>query len=309
MSETIHEQTVLAAEDGHNIHLQTWAPAGDRRGTIQLLHGLGEHIMRYERFAQAAVARGYIVYGHDHRGHGLSEGDRGFFADEDGWHKVVEDVRVVNDHIRSRHPVAPVIMLAHSMGSFIGETFAMHYGARLQGLLLSGSSRPQRLQVMPGRLLAKLESFRVGKRGNSALINALGFSAFNRPFRPVRTEMDWLSRDEAEVDLYLADPLCGGPFTCGLWLDFMAGLQELASDHAVTRIPSDLPVLVSGGSVDPVGGEKGMTRLTMQYMQTLHQRVKLKIYPDGRHEMLNEVNRDEVTADWLDWIDQVSGSE
>ena len=308
MSETKHEQTILSAEDGHKIHLQTWSPAGDPCGAIQLLHGLGEHIMRYERFAEAAVARGYIVYGHDHRGHGLSEGDRGYFADEDGWHKVVEDVRVVNDHIRAAHPSAPVVMLAHSMGSFIGETFAMHYGARLQGLLLSGSSRPQRLQVMPGRLLAKLESFRVGKRGNSALINALGFSAFNRPFRPVRTEMDWLSRDEAEVDRYLADPLCGGPFTCGLWLDFMAGLQELASDHAVTRIPSDLPVLVSGGSVDPVGGEKGMTRLAMQYMQTLHQRVKLKIYPEGRHEMLNEINRDEVTADWLDWIDQVAGS-
>jgi alpha-beta hydrolase superfamily lysophospholipase len=120
--------------------------------------------------------------------------------------------------------------------------------------------------------------------------------------------MDWLSRDEAEVDLYLADPLCGGPFTCGLWLDFMAGLHELASDHALARIPADLPILISGGSADPVGGEKGMTRLAMQYMQTLHQRVKLKIYPEGRHEMLNEVNRDEVTADWLDWIDQVAGS-
>jgi alpha-beta hydrolase superfamily lysophospholipase len=308
MSEAHHEQTILAAEDGHKIHLQSWTPASDPRGAIQLLHGLGEHIMRYERFAKAAVARGYVVYGHDHRGHGLSEGDRGYFADEDGWHKVIEDVRVVNEHIRDRHPAAPVIMLAHSMGSFIGEAFAMHYGARLQGLLLSGSSKPARLQVMPGRLLAKLESFRVGKRGNSALINALGFSAFNRPFRPVRTEMDWLSRDEAEVDRYLADPLCGGPFTCGLWLDFMAGLQELASDHAVTRIPADLPVLISGGSADPVGGEKGMTRLAMQYMQTLHQRVKLKIYPDGRHEMLNEVNRDDVTADWLDWIDEVSGS-
>ncbi len=307
MSETKHEQTVLAAEDGHKIHLQTWAPAGEPRGVIQLLHGLGEHILRYERFATAAVGRGYVVYGHDHRGHGLSEGDRGYFADKDGWHKIVEDVRVVHEHIREQHETKPVILLGHSMGSFIAQTFAMHYGARLQGLLLSGSSRPQRLQVLPGRLLAKLESFRVGKRGDSALINAIGFGAFNRPFRPVRTEMDWLSRDEAEVDLYLADSRCGAPFTCGLWLDFLAGLYELGSDHAITRIPADLPILISGGSADPVGGEKGMTRLAMQYMQTLHQRVKLKIYPEGRHEMLNEVNREEVTADWLDWIDQTAG--
>ena len=308
MSEMKHEQTVLAADDGHEIHLQTWAPTGEPCGVIQLLHGLGEHIRRYERFAQAAVERGYVVYGHDHRGHGFSAGDRGYFADDNGWHRITEDVRVVNDHILEKHASKPVIMVAHSMGSFIGETFAMHYGARLQGLLLSGSSWPQRLQVLPGRLLAKLESFRVGKRGNSALINALGFSAFNRPFRPVRTEMDWLSRDEAEVDLYLADSLCGGPFTCGLWLDFLGGLYELASDHALTRIPADLPILISGGSVDPVGGEKGMTKLAMHYMQTMHQRVKLKVYPEGRHEMLNEVNRDEVTSDWLDWIDQVAGS-
>lgn len=309
MSESNHEQTLLVAEDDHKIHLQTWTPGGEPCGVIQLLHGLGEHIRRYGRFAQAAVGRGYVVYGHDHRGHGLSAGDRGYFADEDGWHKVIEDVRVVNDHIQEKHETKPLVMVAHSMGSFIGETFAMHYGARLQGLLLSGSSWPQRLQVLPGRLLAKLESFRVGKRGNSALINGLGFSAFNRPFRPVRTEMDWLSRDESEVDRYLADSLCGGPFTCGLWLDFLAGLYELGSDQALNRIPADLPVLISGGSADPVGGEKGMTKLAMHYMQTLHQRVKLKIYPEGRHEMLNEVNRDEVTADWLDWIDQVTKSK
>ena len=308
MNEARHEETILTADDGHRIHVQTWAPDGDPVGAIQLVHGLGEHIKRYGRFAEAAAARGYVVYGHDHRGHGLSEGERGYYADENGWHKVVEDARVVNDHLRENYAGKPVVLLGHSMGSFIAENFAMHYGARLQGLLLSGSTWPQRIQLLPGRLLAKLESFRVGKRGNSALINALGFGAFNRPFRPVRTEMDWLSRDEAEVDKYIADPHCGGPFTCGLWLDFMGGLYELGSDHALTRIPADLPVLITGGSVDPVGGEKGMTRLAMHYMQTLHQRVKLKIYPDGRHEMLNEINRGEVTADWLDWIDQVTGS-
>ena len=272
-------------------------------GTIQLLHGVGEHIMRYERFAKAAVLRGYVVCGHDHRGHGVSAGDRGYFADENGWQKIVEDVRVVNDHIHSTWGSKPVFLLAHSMGSFIGQTFAMQYGARLSGLLLSGSSWPQRLQLLPGRFLAKLESWRLSKRGRSALLNGLGFGAFNRRFRPIRTEMDWLTRDEAEVDKYLADPLCGGLFTCGLWLDFLGGLFELGSVHGLARIPADLPILITGGATDPVGGEKGMARLAMHYMQTSHQRVKLKIYPEGRHEMLNEVNREEVTADWLDWIE------
>lgn len=308
MNEPSRKETTLEAEDGHRIHLQSWASGDNPRGVIQMLHGLGEHIGRYDRFANAALGRGYVVYGHDHRGHGRSEGERGYFADAQGWHKVIEDVRLVNDHIRESHPALPVVLLGHSMGSFIAETFAMHYGERLRALLLSGSSWPLRIQTLPGRLLAKLESLRVGKRGNSAMVNALGFNAFNRPFRPIRTEMDWLSRDEAEVDRYIADPLCGGPFTCGLWLDFLGGLYELGSDHALTRIPADLPILITGGSADPVGGEKGMTRLAMHYMQTLHQRVKLKIYPDGRHEMLNETNRDEVTADWLDWIDQFAVS-
>lgn len=309
MNEPRHEQTVLEAEDGHRIHLQTWSPARDAVGVIQVLHGLGEHIGRYSRFAKAAAGRGYVVYGHDHRGHGLSEGERGYFAEENGWHKVVDDVRVVNDHVREAHAAKPVVLLGHSMGSFIAETFAMHYGARLNGLLLSGSNWPQRIQLLPARLLAKLESFRVGRRGNSNLINAIGFGAFNRPFRPVRTEMDWLSRDEAEVDRYVADPLCGGPFTCGLWLDFLGGLYELGSDHSITRIPADLPILITGGGADPVGGDKGMTRLAMHYMQTLHQRVKLKVYPEGRHEMLNEINREDVTSDWLDWIDQTARSK
>jgi alpha-beta hydrolase superfamily lysophospholipase len=306
MNEPRHAETILNAQDGHEIHLRAWAPEGDPVGAIQLLHGLGEHIGRYERFAVAAVGRGYAVYGHDHRGHGTSEGERGYFADDSGWNKVVEDVRVVNDHVREIHATKPVVMLGHSMGSFIAETFAMHYGARLRGLLLSGSSWPPRIQTLAGRVLAKIESLRLGRRGNSALVNALGFGAFNRPFRPVRTEMDWLSRDEAEVDRYIDDPLCGGPFTSGLWLDFLGGLYDLGSDHSLARIPADLPILITGGSADPVGGEKGMTRLAMHYMQTLHQRVKLKIYPNGRHEMLNEVNREEVTADWIDWIDQLT---
>ena len=303
MTAARHEEITLAADDGHAIHLRAWIPTGDPVGAIQLLHGLGEHIMRYDRFATSAVARGYAVFGHDHRGHGDSAGERGYFADEDGWRMIIEDVRVVNDHIRSACGSKGLFLLAHSMGSFIGQTFAMHHGARLSGLLLSGSSWPQRTQLLPGRVLAKLESWRVGKRGHSALINALGFGAFNRGFRPTRTEMDWLTRDEAEVDKYLADPLCGGPFTCGLWMDFLGGLFELGSDRALARIPADLPVLITGGSADPVGGEKGMTRLAMRFMQTAHQRVKLKIYPEGRHEMLNEINREAVTADWLDWLD------
>ncbi len=138
--------------------------------------------------------------------------------------------------------------------------------------------------------------------GSIGLLHKLGFGNFNKPFEPARTELDWLSRDEAEVDKYVSDPLCGGPYSCGLWLGLLSGLFGVASDKAISRIPSDLPILISGGESDPVGGDSGMTRLAMHYAQTLHQRIKVKIYADGRHEMLNETNRDEVTSDWLDWV-------
>ena len=293
---------VLATADGHNIHLRIWHPDGEVAGVIQLLHGLGEHVARYERFAAAANARGFVVCAHDHRGHGGYDDDAGYFADKDGWNLVVDDVQVAYEHIREQFPKLPIVLLGHSMGSYVAQSFAMQYGAKLSALLLSGSMWPQRAKLLPAMLIARFESLRLGKLGTSALLNKLGFGDFNSRFEPARTEMDWLSRDEHEVDLYIADTLCGGPYTCGLWMDVLGALFELGSDHALNRIPADLPILISGGSDDPVGGEDSITRLTMHYAQTGHQRLTMKLYPEGRHEMLNETNRDEVTSDWLDWI-------
>jgi alpha-beta hydrolase superfamily lysophospholipase len=297
-----HRTQVLAAVDGHDIHMQLWEPEGDPAGIVQVLHGLGEHADRYARFASAAVAGGFTVVCHDHRGHGPHATEPGHFADTNGWHKVNKDVKDVNDAIREAYPEVPVIMLGHSMGSFLAQTFAMHYGGKLSGLVLSGSTWPSRFELLPARLIARIEAWRLGVAGKSPLLARLGFGAFNKQFTPTRTEFDWLSRDETEVDKYLADPMCGGPFSCSLWLDFIGGLFDLSTDHAVSRIPFDLPILISGGGADPVGGDKGMTKLAMRYAQTLHQRLTVKIYEDGRHEMLNEINRDQVTADWLGWI-------
>lgn len=293
---------VLATPDGHEIHLRIWHPDGEFVGVIQLLHGLGEHIDRYERFAAAANARGFVICAHNHRGHGKDDDTAGYFADRNGWHLLVDDAHVAHEHIREQFPNLPIVLLGHSMGSYVAQTFAMHYGAKLSGLLLSGSMWPQRAKLLPAILLARIEALRLGKRGKSALLDQLGFGDFNKRFEPARTELDWLSRDENEVDLYIADPLCGGPYTCGLWIDVLGALFELGSDAALNRISAGLPILITGGSDDPVGGEESMTRLTMHYAQTGHQRVTMKLYPEGRHEMLNETNRDEVTADWLDWI-------
>ncbi len=296
----------LIAPDRRSIPLYVWEPQGPARGVVQILHGLGEHAGRYARFAGAASARGYRVVAHDHRGHGPGARRRGHFAPAKGWALLEIDALCVRDHIASLDPDLPVVLLGHSMGSYLAQYFAMHYGSRFNGLVLSGSGWPQRLRIAPGFALAWLLRLAGGRTRNSPLLTGLGFDSMNRRFEPGRTDMDWLSRDEAEVDEYIADPLCGGPYTAGLWFDFLGGLLAVSSDTALARIPAEMPILVTGGSNDPVGGEAGMGELMLRLAQTGHSRLTLKLYPEGRHEMLNEINRDEVTRDWLDWIDRVT---
>lgn len=296
------------AGDGHAVRLRIWAPPGRPAAVIQILHGLGEHGGRYARFARAAQKANMVVAVHDHRGHGADSAHPGHFADKYGWSCLLTDARAVNRLVVERFPDVPLVLLGHSMGSFLAQHYAMQYGNELAGLLLSGATWPSRFEIVPAMAIAAFESWRLGLRGNSDLLHALGFAAFNKPFRPARTEYDWLSRDTAEVDRYSEDPLCGGAYSCALWRDLLGALFTLGGDSALEKIPVTLPILITGGTADPVGGDNGMTRLATHYAQTSHQRLTVKIYPGGRHEMLNEINRDEVMADWLAWIDATSRS-
>lgn len=303
-----HRRSILRAADEHEIPVQVFEPADHTAVIIQILHGLGEHADRYARFAAAAAERDFAVCVHDHRGHGSHSAHKGHFADGGGWKALVDDVRTVNQFARETLGEKPVVLLGHSMGSFIAQSYAMHYGSELAALILSGSTWPSRLRLLPAQALAKIESWRHGVRGTSALLDKLGFDNFNKPFEPARTESDWLSRDTEEVDKYIADPLCGGPYTTRMWLDLLGGMREIASDKALLRVPAAVPILITGGEVDAVGGDKGMTKLLQHYAQTSHQRLKVMIYDDARHELLNETNRDQVTSDWLNWIDVVTRS-
>lgn len=302
------EQQRLSAGDGHEIRAFSWQPEERASCIVQVLHGLGEYAGRYRRFAEAASARGYAVVAHDHRGHGPGDPTPRHFADKDGWKKLTDDVETVHKSIREQFADTPVVLLGHSMGSFVAQSFAMHYADKLAGMILSGCTWPSRAELLPAWLIAHIEKLRLGAGGSSGLLEALGFGKFNKRFEPARTPYDWISRDEGEVDKYVADVRCGGPFTCAVWLDMMRGLFAISSDHALSRIRSDLPILISGGSLDPVGGENGMGKLALHYAQTWHQHLTVKIYEGGRHEMLNEVNRDEVTRTWLDWIRSVTGA-
>ncbi len=287
----------------HTIPVYLWEPAGEATAVIQVFHGLGEHSARYQRFAETAVNLGYAVCAHDHRGHGPEAEKQGFFAADHGWTSLVDDGYGVTGFLRTRFPDKPVVLLGHSMGSYIAQAYARRFGADISALILSGSTWPARGLLFFGRLLARMVAWRNGIEVHSPLLDKIGFGDFNKRFEPARTELDWLSRDEVEVDKYIADPLCGGPYTTGLWIDLLGGLQEISKSDALRQIPVDLPILITGGADDPVGGERGTQQLAAHYEQTGHNKLSTKIYAGGRHEMFNETNRDEFTADLLRWIE------
>ncbi len=295
-------QTFRIPYAGRNIFVRRWAPEGAPKAAVQIAHGLSEHSARYERFANALTAENYVVYANDHRGHGpeCPPEDLAFFADRDGWRACLDDLAAVADKIGEREGNIPRVFFGHSMGSFLGQTFIAEHGKDLKAAVLSGTSGPPPAILGLGKLVAALERWRLGPKGKSPLVRALLFDELNKPFRPARTRSDWLSRDEKEVDKYVADPLCGFNSTNSLALDLMGALQTLASPKLAARIPKNLPIYLVRGSRDPVS--VSLPGLVDVYRAAGLTDVTVKIYPEARHETLNEINRDEVTADLIAWL-------
>ncbi len=285
------------------MHGTQWLPNAGPRAIVQLFHGLGEHHLRYARFATGLTAQHLLLVAHDHRGHGAHTETPGWFAENDGWQTLSDDALLVTQYIEAQYPGLPIILFGHSMGSYVAQSFAMQHSDRLAALVLSASTWPEAAKLTVGRWLAAFEAWRHGAMYRSPLLHKIGFGDFNKRFEPARTALDWLSGDAAEVDRYIADPLCGGPYTCGLWLDLLHGLGDIGNASALALIRSDLPILLTGGAADPVGGERGIGKLARHYRDSGHGAVTVQIYPDGRHEMLNETNRDEFTLDVIAWMD------
>lgn len=298
--------TFAIVRDGAAIFVRRWAPEGPPRATVQIAHGLAEHSARYERLATALTAAGYAVYASDHRGHGTASApaDLGFFAEEDGWRKCLDDLWGVNRRIAADFPRLPIVFMGHSMGSIMGQQFIAEHGGDLAGAVLSGTSGAPPAILPLGRLLARLERWRLGPRGHSALLQKMLFQEFNKPFKPARTGFDWLSRDPAEVDKYIADPLCGFPFTVQLAVDLLDAVGPIAAKETIARIPKGLPIYILSGARDPLGSQ--LQGLTKAYRDAGLTKVTTRIYPDARHEMLNETNRDEVTADLIGWLKTIA---
>jgi alpha-beta hydrolase superfamily lysophospholipase len=297
----------LDAPDGVSLFTYSWLPDIPPKAVVQIAHGLAEHAGRYARLAEALSDRGYAIYANDLRGHGRtakSAADLGFFAEHDGWNKCIGDLWRLNRQIATRHPGLPIVLFGHSMGSFLAQQLISDHGEGFAGAVLSASNGKPPVLAMIARQFARLERLRVGPRGRSALMHALLFATFNRPFRPARTPFDWLSRDPAEVDKYVADPLCGFGSTAQLYIDLLVALGEIATPARQARIPKGLPIYIFNGSHDPVATNIG--QLLAAYQAAGLENVTHRVYREGRHESLNEINRDEITRDLITWLDVVT---
>lgn len=295
-----------SARDGCSIHALEWAPEGPPRGIVHLVHGISEHIGRYDETARFLAEHGFLVCGEDHLGHGrtVTDGSYGFFAPENGWTLAARDVRALRKLEGARHPNLPYFLLGHSMGSFLTRTYLILWPGTVSGAVLMGTGQEPAPLVALGKRISALECRRLGPRGVSPLVHTLSLGAYNRRFRPSRTPSDWLSRDPAEVDAFLADPLCQSRPTVSLFRDMMGGLQLIARRDQLARMDPSVPVCFLSGQEDPVGGMgRGVEQVVRIFQDAGCRDLSLHLYPGARHELFHEQNRREVWADLLDWLE------
>ena len=292
--------------DGSRAWLYTWLPASEPKAVVQVVHGMAEHAGRYARLAQALNTQGIAVYAQDLPGHGRTAANidaLGHVADEGSWAQLLAAVHGVRAHIEQQHADLPLFLLGHSMGSFIAQHHLVEHGAGLAGAVLSATSGTLGPLRAIGLKLNQIEISLFGPQYRSALTEALTFKTFNKAFKPTRTGSDWLSRDLAEVDAYVADPYCGFRCSAALWAGLLKSGASLLHAKRLARIPASLPVLLIAGSIDPVcTGGRGTHLLAEHYRKAGLGEVTTLIYEGARHELLNETCREAVTADVLDWL-------
>ncbi|GIN87231.1 alpha/beta hydrolase [Heyndrickxia sporothermodurans] len=299
----------LKMDDHIDIHLRKWIVDGKQpRAILQLSHGMAEHIERYDDFAKFLIEKNIFVFGNDHRGHGKT-GEKakihGFFAEENGFERVVDDLYSVNKHIHDEYPNTPIFLMGHSMGSFLARRYIQKYSHTINGLIISGTGGNPGIAGKLGKRVAKWEIRRNGGKAPSTTLNRLAFGAFNKHIPSPKTEFDWLTSDPSEVDKYMNDPFCGFICSSGYFYDLFTGLEIIHQNQNIQQIPKDLPIFMFSGDKDPVGGNlKGVRQVLEQYRQNGLENIEYKFYKEGRHEMLNEINKAEVYDAIYTWLNK-----
>lgn len=302
-----NEFTFPSADGRTAIHAVEWLPEGDVRAVLQISHGVAEYILRYEPFAEYLTARGFAVAGHDHLGHGgsVAEGAaRLYFGPRGSWSWVVDDLYTRRQLAGKRFPGVPCFLLGHSMGSFLARTYLIRYPGTVDGAVLMGTGQQSPALIAGGRAVAAAESARIGEDRASPLVEKLAFGAYNKRFAPNRTANDWLSVSTENVDRYLADPLCGGTPTSGLFREMLGGLTFIAKPENLKRMNLNTPVLFISGEMDPVGDcGRGVKKAFRSFQKAGVRDVSLQLYPELRHEILCEDCRETVYGDIFQWLE------
>jgi len=304
------ESFILDTSSGTRLHYYRWLPDADVLGTIVIAHGMGEHARRYDWVAGQLNSAGYAVYAPDHRGHGATAVDQqyGDMA-EDGWNKVIADVHDLVALATLQNPEVPRVLLGHSMGAMLTQQYLYRYPETLDAAVISGSPGfGSPFQLWLTHLIARFERWRHGASGESALLDKMIFGDANSSFESEGASgFEWLTRDKAQMQAYVDDPQCGFVLRAGSLANLFAGAREARRKTSVRQLPHQLPVYIFSGADDPVhGDEAGLRRLLDAYTGQL-ERVDYVLYPGGRHEMLNETNRQQVMDDLTGWLARTVG--
>ncbi len=300
---------IFKSDDGTALTTYAW-DCEQPKAIVYIVHGMSEHAARYNEFAAFLNQHGFLVRSSDIRGHGKTAGDIdkvGQLAMENGWDRVVKDVHLLTEEF-GKDSDLPIIILGHSMGSFIVRTLIKDYPNTGDAYVLSATAGHPGLLGAVGKTLANLNVSVMGKKNRTKMMTKLAFGDFNKKFEPRRTEKDWLTRDEDIVDSYIADPYCMQIFTSQFYTDLLQGVLKINSSSYFQDVPKHKPVYLFAGDMDPVGDfGKGPKEVFENYKKAGMEDIELRIYPGGRHEMLQETNRDEVYEDLLKWIEKRIG--
>lgn len=296
------------SKDGKtSIHAIEWIPEGEVKAVLQIAHGMVEFIGRYDRFGTWLAEKGICVAGNDHLGHGasvVSQGDHGYFAERDGNLCVIGDMHTLQERMQKQYPGVPYFLLGHSMGSFLARQYIEIHGQGLAGAIIMGTGVQPAGVLKTALALCRAEAAVKGWRHRSRLLDSMALGAYNKKFEPARTRNDWLTKDEATVDAYNANPWNNFRFTVNGYYNLFRGLAYAQDEAHIREIPRDLPVLIVSGGDDPVGNfGKGPQQLYEIYRKCGLTDVQIRIYPGDRHEILNELDHETVDADILAWLE------
>ena len=305
------EFTFPSADGRTAIHAVEWHPEGEPTGILQLAHGVAEYALRYEPLARFLNARGFLVVANDHLGHGASVAEgapRLYFGEKGSWQYVVDDLYTLRRLTGEKYPGLPYFLMGHSMGSFLTRTYLIRYPGTVRGVILMGTGQNPDTLLIGGKALASVLARRVGRENPSRTVELLAFGGYNKVFAPNRTSCDWLSASEENVDAYLADPLCGGWASTGLFLELLDGMAFIKKPANLRHMNMATPALFLSGEDDPVGNMgKGVRAAYRSFLRAGVRDAELKLYPGLRHEILNEDCGEQVCADIWDWLARHNG--